>query len=99
MKNNWELLFLVLTVVPTIIRIFAYVGLRSTNRKITILSERAMIIAKAMEQSNLEPSGKKSEAINRLLEFAKEVSINLSRQQAEDYIESSVNELHTNRTQ
>lgn len=91
MKIDWNTIFNILIFLPVVIRMAAYFGVKSQNRQVQLLSERALIIAQAMEETNLSPTAKKEEAIRRLTKFAKEVAIKVSDDQVDDYIESSVN--------
>ena len=88
-------ILLVVAVIPPAIRLAGYFASKSTDSNIKTLANRALIIAEALEQTNFSGVDKKEIAINKLIEFAKEISVKLTLDQADDYIESSVSKLRT----
>ena len=70
-----EIVTLIVFVAPIVLELVKYLGAATHNKSVTTLADRAMIIV---------------EALNKLLSFAKETKVNLTADQAEDYIEHAV---------
>lgn len=64
-----------------------------TYRSVITLADRAMIIVSSLDSLLIPNKDKKKEALEKLLGFAKEIGVSLTKEQAEDYIEHSVREL------
>lgn len=74
---------------PLIIALIRYVGKKNRNQNLILLAQRADIIVAALKQSPIELTNaeKADEGINKLVEYANEVGIKLTKSQASDYIE------------
>lgn len=89
--QEWlELITFILALLPIALRLFVYLGQLSSNTKIKNLVERSNVIVSALEKSGLTNEDKKSAALSKLAIYADEVGIKMTRQQLEDYIQSSV---------
>lgn len=86
---------LILTLVPIIYNVIKLLSLTTNNQAIDILYKRATIIVEGLEQlRELTPQDKKREAVNKLVNFATELGINITSDQVDDYIEQSVYEMN-----
>jgi hypothetical protein len=81
---------LVIFVAPVVLELIKYLGTVTNNKAVTVLAERAMIIVSSLDNALVPNSEKKRAALDKLLVFAKEIKINLTADQAEDYIEDAV---------
>lgn len=79
-----------LPIVVMVLKLVGYLGRKSQNLVIKNLSERALVVVRAMERSNLTNEDKKTAAMQKLAEYASEVGIKVTAQQVDDYIESAV---------
>lgn len=95
MKIDWSMVVTFITLVPLALRISSYFGSLSNNKNIQTLSQRAIIIAEALEQTDFTGAHKKDIAIEKLMVFAQELAIKLTKDQAGDYVESAVVHLQT----
>lgn len=85
-----EILTLIVFVAPVVLELVKYLGAATHNKSVTTLAERAMIIVSSLDNMLLPNDEKKREALEKLLGFAKETKVNLTAEQAEDYIEHAV---------
>lgn len=85
-----NLFTIVLTIAPMVITIIRFVGVKTNSKQVITLADRAAIIVSALDRVDMEKVLKKETAIAKLLEFAKETKIDLTSDQAEDYIEDAV---------
>lgn len=81
---------LIVFVAPIVLELVKYLGAATHNKSVTTLAERAMIIVSALDNMLMPNTEKKREALDKLLSFAKETNVNLTADQAEDYIEHAV---------
>lgn len=88
-----ELLTLLIVVAPVVLQLIRYLGVSTNNKSVITLADRAMIIVSSLDSLLIPNKDKKKEALEKLLGFAKEIGVNLTKEQAEDYIEHSVREL------
>lgn len=85
-----EIVTLIVMLAPVVLELVKYLGTVTHNKAVTVLAERAMIIVSSLDNALVSNSEKKQAALNKLLGFAKETKINLTADQAEDYIEHAV---------
>ena len=85
-----EILTLIVFVAPVVLELVKYLGAATHNKSVTTLAERAIIIVSSLDNMLLPNDEKKREALEKLLSFAKETKVNLTVDQAEDYIEHAV---------
>lgn len=85
-----EVLTVVIALLPIGIQVFQLVTAKTHNQRIKNLSQRSQIIVEALNQSNLTNEDKRLTAMLKLARYAKEVKINVTSDQIEDYIESAV---------
>lgn len=92
LKQIVDVTIIISPLLPLIVAITRYVGKKTKNQNIITLTDRADIIVNSLEQFPLELDniGKRNLAIEKLSEYSKEVGIQLSEDQASDYIESAV---------
>lgn len=88
-----ELLTLLIVVAPVVLQLIRYLGVSTNNKSVITLADRAMIIVSSLDSLLIPNKDKKKEALEKMLGFAKEIGVNLTKEQAEDYIEHSVREL------
>lgn len=94
LKTIVEVITIMLPLMPLILASTRYLAKKSRNQNMVNLVDRASIIVEAMETTLLDGYGKKNLALEKLIEYANEVGINLTKQQAEDYIEAAVREMN-----
>lgn len=85
-----DIVTLVIFVAPVVLELVKYLGAATHNKSVTTLADRAMIIVSSLDKALIPNSEKKREALDKLLGFAKETKVNLTAEQAEDYIEHAV---------
>lgn len=85
-----EIVTLIVFVAPIVLELVKYLGAATHNKSVTTLADRAMIIVSSLDSMLMPNTDKKREALNKLLSFAKETKVNLTADQAEDYIEHAV---------
>lgn len=85
-----EIVTLIVFVAPIVLELVKYLGAATHNKSVTTLADRAMIIVSSLDSMLMPNADKKREALNKLLSFAKETKVNLTADQAEDYIEHAV---------
>ena len=85
-----EIVTLIVFVAPIVLELVKYLGAATHNKSVTTLADRAMIIVSSLDSMLMPNVDKKREALNKLLSFAKETKVNLTADQAEDYIEHAV---------
>lgn len=89
--NVLEFVFkIIVPLIPLFIRAVQILGQAIHNTRLVNLTNRAEIIVTALEQLNLTNEEKREAAIEKLMSYADEVKIPLTKEQASDYIESSV---------
>lgn len=93
-KSIVEILTALTPFIPLILAATRYLAKKGRNQNIVNLVDRASIIVEAMETTLLDGYGKKNLALEKLLTYANEVGISLTKQQAEDYIEAAVREMN-----
>ena len=90
----WTIIIaVVFFIVVTAMKVFINLSANEHSTNIKLLRERATIIVRALDQSGLENTARKTLAVTKLGELAQEFKINLTTDQAADYIEAAVNEL------
>lgn len=94
LKTIVEVITIMLPLMPLILSATRYLAKKGRNQNIVNLVDRASIIVEAMETTMLDGYGKKNLALEKLLGYANEVGISLTKQQAEDYIEAAVREMN-----
>ena len=80
---------LILPLIPVVLKLLGLLGQLTSSKKLHNLVDRSDRIVAALEQSNISNESKQTAAINKLMIYAREVGINISDGQAQDYIESS----------
>lgn len=83
-----------LPLMPLILAATRYLAKKSRNQNIVNLVDRTSIIVEALEATMLDGTYKRNIALDKLLAYANEVGINLTKHQAEDYIEAAVREMN-----
>lgn len=87
---------IVVTFGPLVIYAIRYVGVKTKSRQLLLLADRASIIVMALDNLKITNNEKQKLAIAKLVDFANEVSIPLTNDQAGDYIDSAVREMRVN---
>ena len=78
---------------PLVVAGIRYYGTKTKNNNITNLANRADIIVKGLDKIELTNPDKRDLGINKLVEYANEIGVSLTPDQAVDYINSAVLEL------
>ena len=93
-----DFLMILIWLAPLIVALGKLIAQKTNNQKLTNLIDRANVIVLALEQTQDPAYSKKRVALEKLIIYAKEVGINLTVDQASDYIEHAVavmNKLNT----
>lgn len=75
---------------PLVVALVRYYGTKTRNQNIVNLAQRANVIVMALEKVELTNEDKREAGIKKLSQYATEVGINLTPDQAHDYINSAV---------
>lgn len=86
-----DVLVVVVALIPVMVQLLGFLSAKTHNQKLINLRMRAEIIVEALEQTGLSNAYKKGKAMEKLSEYAKEVGIQVTPDQLDDYIESAVN--------
>ena len=78
---------------PLIVAGIKYYGTKTKNNNIINLANRADIIVKGLDKIELTNPDKRDLGINKLVEYANEIGVSLTPDQAVDYINAAVLEL------
>lgn len=78
---------------PLIVAGIKYYGTKTKNNNIINLANRADIIVKGLEKIELNNPEKRDLGVNKLTEYANEIGVALTPDQAKDYINAAVLEL------
>ncbi len=85
-----DFLMILIWLAPLIVSFGKLIAQKTNNQKLTNLIDRANVIVLALEQTQDPAYRKKRVALEKLTIYAKEVGINLTVDQASDYIEHAV---------
>ena len=85
---------IIVTLGPLIIAGIKYIGTKTNSQKIITIAERAAIIVSAIDNLDIENHDKQAMAIRKLVNFANELSITLTVEQATDYVDDAVRVMH-----
>lgn len=89
-----DFLMILIWLTPLIVAAGKLIAQKSHNQKLNNLLDRATIIVNALEQTTDSGRHKKRVAVEKLAAYASEVGINLTLDQADDYIEYAVNTMN-----
>ena len=93
MENITAIVSLIVLALPFVYLLFMfarYIGMLTHNKTLITLSERALVIVKALDQTSYLNDDKKALAMDQLYKYAKELKINITQAQLNDYVESAV---------
>lgn len=85
-----DFLMILIWLAPLIVAFGKLIAQKTNNQKLTNLIDRANVIVLALEQTQDPAYRKKRVALEKLINYANEVGINLTVDQASDYIEHAV---------
>ena len=85
-----DFLMILIWLAPLIVAFGKLIAQKTNKQKKKNLIDRANVIVLALEQTQDPPYRKKRVALEKLIIYAKEVGINLTVDQASDYIEHAV---------
>ena len=88
------LVTIIVTFGPLVISGVKYIGIKTNSRQIITIAERAAIIVSAIDNLDIENHDKQAMAIRKLVNFANELSITLTVEQATDYVDDAVRVMH-----
>lgn len=78
-------------ILPLVKVVVSYIGSKTHNQRIKMLTDRSLIIVRALEQTPLDNDTKYKNAAKQLNEYCNQVGIKIDPSQIRDYIEYSVN--------
>lgn len=64
------------------------------NQRVKTLLDRSQVIVKSLENIDVPNQTKNADSVDKLMTFANEAGIRLTKQQANDYIEAAVRDLN-----
>ena len=64
------------------------------NKRVQTLLDRSQVIVKSLENIDVPNQTKNADSVDKLMTFANEAGIKLTKQQANDYIEAAVRDLN-----
>ena len=85
---------IIVTLGPLIIAGIKYIGTKTNSQEIITIADRAAIIVSAIDNLDIENHDKQAMAIRKLVNFANELSIRLTIEQATDYVDDAVRVMH-----
>ena len=85
---------IIVTLGPLIIAGIKYIGTKTNSQEIITIAERAAIIVSALDNLDIENHDKQAMAIRKLVNFANELHITLTVEQATDYVDDAVRVMH-----
>ena len=98
MQNVLNSIIMVVTIIvtfgPLVISGVKYIGVKTNSRQVVTIADRAAIIVSAIDNLDIESQNKQTIAIRKLVDFANEISIPLTVDQATDYVEDAVRVMH-----
>lgn len=74
---------------PVTVKLARFFGLKSHNQALLNLSARAEIIVNSLKSMDIPGQDKKTSGIEALVKYASEIGINLTADQASDYIQDA----------
>ena len=94
LSNIIAVVTIIVTFGPLVITGVKYIGTKTNSQEIITIAERAAIIVSAIDNLDIENHDKQAMAIRKLVNFAKELSITLTVEQATDYVDDAVRVMH-----
>ena len=85
---------IIVTLGPLIIAGIKYIGTKTNSQEIITIADRAAIIVSAIDNLDIENHDKQAMAIRKLVNFANELSITLTVEQATDCVDDAVRVMH-----
>ena len=89
LSNIIAVVTIIVTFGPLVITGVKYIGTKTNSQEIITIAERAAIIVSAIDNHD-----KQAMAIRKLVNFANELSITLTVEQATDYVDDAVSVMH-----
>lgn len=91
-----DIIVIMLPLLPLILTMVKYLGRKTKQKNIELLADRGLIIVRSLEKNTNQLSNpeRKGIALDKILEYANEIGINLTKEQANDFIESAVVEIN-----
>lgn len=91
-KSIVNFIIVIFPLLPLVVELTRYFGKKTRKQNIVLLANRAEIIVRALNATNIQLTNpeKKLEAVSKISQYANEVGIKLTPEQASDYIESAV---------
>ena len=93
LSNIIAVVTIIVTFGPLVITGVKYIGTKTNSQEIITIAERAAIIVSAID-NHIENHDKQAMAIRKLVNFANELSITLTVEQATDYVDDAVRVMH-----
>ena len=94
LSNIVTVVTIIVTFGPLVIAGVKYIGTKTNSQEIITIAERAAIIVSAIDNLDIENHDKQAMAIRKLVNFANELSISLTVEQATDYVDDAVRVMH-----
>lgn len=90
METVTDIITIGVMIAPIGVQLFKFIGAKTHNERMVMLSNRASMIVDSLENSPLESSDKKLSALKSLSDYCDEVGVKITAQQANEYIEQAV---------
>lgn len=91
-----SLVTVLISLLPVATAIAHLISAKTRSQRIKILADRAEVITRALDQQlNMSNENKLEVASNKLVEYSGEVGIKLTKEQASDYINATVNAIRS----
>ena len=89
-KNAMDVIIFLIGISPLIFGVSKLIAQKTHNQKMYNFIDRMQVIVNSLQQKDLANEFKKTTALNKGLEYAKEIGFTITPDQAEDYLESAV---------
>lgn len=89
-KNAVDVIIFLVGISPLIFGVSKLIAQKTHNQKMYNFIDRMQVIVDSLQQTDFTNEFKKTTALNKGLEYAKEIGFTITPDQAEDYLESAV---------
>lgn len=96
LKQVVDVVVIITPLLPLLVATTKYVAKQTRQKNLYLLADRAGIIVGALEKNidQFTNPERKGIAVDKIVQYANEIGIRLTREQASDYIENAVLELN-----
>lgn len=89
-----DILTVAAVLAPVESQVIKFTRSRTHNQRVKTLLDRSQVIVKSLENIDVPNRTKNADSVDKLMTFANEVGVKLTKQQANDYIEAAVRDLN-----